>query len=719
MLQIIQYQKTGEISVEELPVPQLLPGGVLVRNVFSLISAGTERKSVETAKASVIGKSRSRPDLVRQVLENAKREGLVATWKKVQNRLDNYKDLGYSSAGIVVESACNNFAAGDRVACGGVGYAAHAEIVFVPQNLVAHVPKEVGLDEAAFTTVGSIAMQGVRQADVRIGERVVVIGLGLVGLLTVQLLKASGCSVFGLDVAPLNLERGRQVGCDHTGRSDVSILPAIERFTQCYGADAVVITAATRSNDPLALAVQCVRKRGRVVVVGVVGMDVPQTAAYAKELEIRMSCSYGPGRYDGDYEIYGHDYPRAYVRWTENRNMGAVLELIAAKKLAVGSLVTHQFPIGEALKAYDVITGKNPDPYLGVLITYPQKEDAKVVRRVALKVGNSGISPKCAVGVIGAGNHTQSYLLPPLKKLATTLETVVTLKPMNAKSVARKFGFHNCATEASEISNDRNISLVLIGSRHDSHARYVVEALRAGKHVFVEKPLAVTPAELDEIIEVYNETGRKGQAALLMVGYNRRFSAPVQALREFFLDEGEPLAITYRVNAGFLPKGNWYQEAAQGGRVIGEIGHFLDALQFLTGSVPTSVYTTAPTDLGRRYSNDNMQISITFANGSVGQISYLANGSAAMPKEHIEVFGGGKCGIMDAFERLTLFNGRGSSSKSYSGDKGHAAEMKAAVDAVSTGIAPISVHSLIATSRASFAILQSLLNREPVAVLES
>jgi predicted dehydrogenase/threonine dehydrogenase-like Zn-dependent dehydrogenase len=716
LLQIIQYQKTGDISVEELPAPQLRPGGVLVSNVFSLISAGTERMSVETAKASMIGKARSRPDLVRQVIENSKRDGLVATWQKVQNRLDNYKDLGYSSAGIVVESSCDEFAAGDRVACGGVGYAAHAEMVFVPQNLAVRVPDEVGLDEAAFTTVGSIAMQGVRQADVRIGESVVVIGLGLVGLLTVQLLKASGCSVFGLDVASLNLERGRQVGCDDIGRSDDSILPAIERFTKGYGADAVVITAATRSNDPLALAVQCARKKGRVVVVGVVGMDVPHSAAYAKELDIRMSCSYGPGRYDSDYEIYGHDYPHAYVRWTENRNMGAVLDLMAAKKLAVGSLVTHRFPIEDALKAYEVITGKISEPYLGVLISYPQKENDKVERRLAMSLENPGSSHGCAVGVIGAGNHTQSYLLPPLKKLAATLETVVTSKPVNAKSVARKFGFRNCATAASEICNDGNISLVLIGSRHDSHAQYVVEALRSGKHVFVEKPLAIAPGELDQIIDAYNDIGKKGQTALLMVGYNRRFSAPVQKLREFFKDVGEPLVITYRVNAGFLPKGNWYQDPGQGGRVIGEIGHFLDTLQFITGSAPVLVYATAPTDEGKRYSNDNMQISITFGNGAVGQINYLANGSAAMSKEYLEVFGGGKSAILDSFKRLTLFSGRESSSKSFSGDKGHAAEMKSAVDAVGTGIAPISMDSLIATSRASFAILESLRDRRPIAV---
>lgn len=717
MLQIIQYQKTGEITVEELPAPQLRSGGVIVRNAFSLISAGTERMSVETAQASVIGKARSRPDLVHQVVENCKREGLVATWRKVQNRLDNYKDLGYSSAGIVVESACETFAAGDRVACGGVGYAAHAELVFVPRNLVAHVPDNVGLDEAAFTTVGSIAMQAVRQADVRIGERVVVIGMGLVGVLTVQLLKASGCAVFGVDVSTSNIEWGRQSGCDEVGWSSDAALPAIEGFTKGYGADAVLITAATTLNDPLALAVECVRKKGRIVVVGKVGMDVPHSAAYAKELDIRMSCSYGPGRYDADYEVHGNDYPHSYVRWTENRNMCAVLDLISVKRLNVNSLVTHRFPIEESLGAYSVITGKTKDPHLGVLISYSNSGAVKAEPRLTLTLKNAVPNGGCAIGVIGAGNHIQSYLLPALQKLTTTMETVVTSKPVNAKSVARKFKFHNCTTDASEICNDSKIDLVVIGSRHDSHARYVVEALRAGKHVFVEKPLAVIPGELDEIIGAYNDASRNGRSALLMVGYNRRFSAPVQALRDFFRDVDEPLAVTYRVNAGFLPKENWYQDAAQGGRLIGEIGHFLDTLQFITWSAPVSVYATAPTDESQRYCNDNTQISVTFANGSVGQINYLANGSAAMPKEYVEAYGGGKCAIMDSFKRLTLFNRRGRRSKSYRGDKGHAAEMKAIVDAVRAGIAPIGMESLIATSRASFAILDSLRDRKTVAVL--
>ena len=358
MLQIIQYQKTGEITVDDLPAPKLRPGHVLVRNVFSLISAGTERTSVETAQASMVQKARMRPDLVRQVLDNFRREGLVATYNKVRDRLDNYKDLGYSSAGVVVESAVDDIKVGDRVACAGVGYASHAEIVSVPRNLVAKIPDEVGLDEAAFTTVAAIAMQGVRQADVRVGEQVAVIGLGLIGLITVQLLKASGCRVLGMDVSPRNFDLALTLGCDRCVISGDDAVLEAQSFTRGYGADAVVITAATTSNQPVELAIQCARKRGTVVAVGAVGMNIPRSPFYEKEISFRMSCSYGPGRYDSDYEENGQDYPLGYVRWTENRNMEAVLDMMAQRKLNVAPLITHRIPVEQGLRAYDIITGK-------------------------------------------------------------------------------------------------------------------------------------------------------------------------------------------------------------------------------------------------------------------------------------------------------------------------------------------------------------------------
>lgn len=711
MLQIIQYQKTGEISVDELPAPKLRPGSVLVRNAFSLISAGSERTSVETAQASMIQKARMRPDLVRQVLDNFRREGLVATYNKVRDRLDDFKDLGYSSAGVVVESGVDDIKVGDRVACAGVGYASHAEIVSIPRNLVVKVPDEVGLDEAAFTTVCAIAMQGVRQADVRVGEQVVVIGLGLIGLITAQLLKASGCRVMGMDVAPRNFDLALTLGCDRCTLSNDDALLEVQSFTRGYGADAVVITAATTSNQPVELAIQCARKRGTVVAVGAVGMNIPRSPFYEKEINFRMSCSYGPGRYDPGYEERGQDYPLGFVRWTENRNMEAALDMMAERKLNVGALITHRIPVDQGLRAYDIITGKVEESYLGILIQY---SDASVPmtlsRRVELRPADRTVSGRRAVlGFIGAGHFTQSMLLPPLMKLSPRLRGLATAKPVNAKNIAKKYNFEFCATDATELINDSEVNLVFVTSRHDSHARYVAEALRAGKSVFVEKPLALNHEELESILEARAEAERAGTAPLLMVGYNRRFSEPVRAIQELFAGRTEPLVMHYRVNAGFLPSTNWVQQPDQGGRFIGEGGHFVDVLQFLCGALPTSVYAAAPTDSARRYNSDNLLVSLTFADGSAGTIHYLANGAPAVEKEYLEVFGESKTARMWDFKKLECAVGRKKSTKSFSGDKGHAAEMKALLDGFESGTgSPVSLESLAATSWVTFAVLESL-----------
>lgn len=721
MLQVIQYQKTGEITIEALPRPQLRSGGVLVRNLYSLISAGTERNSVETAQASLLGKVRSRPDLVRQVMDNFYREGLVATYEKVKTRLDNYKDLGYSSTGVVVESSVDEFRAGDRVACSGVGYASHAEMVFVPKGLTVRIPDKVGFEDAAFAALGAIAMQGVRQADARVAERVAVLGLGLIGLLTVQLLKASGCSVFGLDISEHNFQLARQLGCDMCAVSAHEAVPSVEKFTQGFGADAVIITAATTSNSPIELATKCARKKGRVVIVGAVSMDIPRMPSYEKELDFRMSCSCGPGRYDADYEIHGRDYPQAYVRWTEKRNMEAVLDLIAQKKVDVKSLVTHTFGVQDALEAYDIVTHKTKIPHLGILINYPTPPESTVQHigeRHAIDLPSNGTSRASgvAIGVIGAGNHTQSYLLPTLENMHAGFEIVATSKPVNSKSVGAKFGFRACTTDPAQVLNHDGINLVIIGTRHDSHSRYVVEALRAGKHVFVEKPLAISPQELDQVVTAYEETVVAGLSPVLAVGYNRRFSSAMRAIEQFFAEVSEPLVLNYRVNAGFQPPSNWYQDPVQGGRLIGEIGHFIDCMQFLTGASPRTIFAIGPDDPGRRYSADNVQVSLTFTDGSVGQISYVANGASAMAKEYLEVFGEGKSATLDNFKRVNLFDGRKKKALSFSGNKGHCEEMKALCSAVLMGTAPIPVESLIATSRASFAVVESLRNGAPVMI---
>ena len=711
MLQVIQYQKTGEIIVDEVPAPKLRRGGVLVRNAFSLISAGTERMSVETAQASMVQKARLRPDLVRQVLDNVNREGVLATYKKVRDRLDNFKDLGYSSAGIVVESAAEDIQVGSRVACAGVGYAAHAEMISIPRNLVVKIPDEVEFDEAAFTTVSAIALQGVRQADVRVGEQVVVIGLGLIGLITVQLLKASGCRVLGMDVVSRNFELALALGCDRCAISDPHSLLEVQSFTRNYGADAVVITAASTSNQPVELAIQCARKRGTVVAVGTVGMNIPRSPFYEKEINFRTSCSYGPGRYDPDYEERGQDYPLGFVRWTENRNMEAALDMMAQRKLNVGALITHRIPVEQSLLAYDIITGKVQESHLGILIQYSATNDPIALsRRVELRASDrTSDGHRPVLGLIGAGNFTQSTLLPPILKLAPRMRGLATSKPVNAKNIAKKYHFEFCATDASEIINDAHVNLVFVTSRHDSHARYVVEALRTGKSVFVEKPPALNPDELEAILSAYDEAQRAGTTPLLMVGYNRRFSEPVRAIQRLFDGRTEPLAMYYRVNVGFMPSTHWMQDPEQGGRFIGEGGHFVDVMQFLCGASPTSIYAVAPTDASRRYNHDNILVSITFADGSVGTIHYLANGANAVEKEYLEVFGDSKTARMWNFTKLDCARGRKKSTTSFSGSKGHAEEIKALFGAFESGAGSlISIDSLAATSRATFAVLESI-----------
>lgn len=711
LLQIIQYQKTGEISVDELPAPKLRSGSVLVRNVFSLISAGTERTLVQTAQASMVQKARLRPDLVHQVLDNMRREGLLATYKKVRDRLDNFKELGYSCAGIVVESAVDDIKVGDRVACAGVGYASHAEIVSVPRNLVAKVPDEVRLDEAAFTTVAAIAMQGVRQADVRIGEQVAVVGLGLLGLLTTQLLKASGCRVMGMDVVPRNFDLALHLGCDRCALSNDDAVAQVGSFTRGYGADAVVVTAATNSNQPVELAIQCARKRGTVVVVGAVGMNIPRSPFYEKEINFRMSCSYGPGRYDPDYEEAGRDYPVGFVRWTENRNMEAALDMMAQRKLKVAALITHRIPVEEGLRAYDIITGKAEESYLGILIRYSDP-GAPTVRypRIELRASERSAPGRRAVlGFIGAGNFAQSTLLPALIKLSPRMRGLATSRPINAKKIGIKCSFEFCATDAAEVICDKEVNLVLITSRHDSHARYVTEALNAGKSVFVEKPPALNHEELEAVLAAYAAAEQAGSTPLLMVGYNRRFSEPVRAIQRWFAAHTEPLAMHYRVNAGFLPSTHWVQHPEQGGRFIGEGGHFIDVMQFLCGALPTSVYAIAPTDGARRYNRDNVLVSITFADGSVGTIHYLANGAAAVEKEYLEVSGEARTARMWNFKKVECAVDRKKSTTSFSGDKGHAAEMKALLEGFESGTgSPIRIESLAATSRATFGALESL-----------
>ncbi len=664
MKQLVQDFKTGDIQVVEVPAPVAGPGLVLVRNSFSLVSAGTERQTVNLAQASLVGKARSRPDLVKQVLDTVKREGIAATMRKVQSRLDQWKALGYSTAGTVIEvsEGVTGFSPGDLVACGGQDYASHAEIVAVPVNLCARIPEGVQLTHAAFTTLGAIAMQGVRQADARVGEVVAVIGLGLVGQLTMQILKAAGCRVLGVDINPAAVALARQCGADDLPHDPIY--------------DAVIITAAAESNEPLELAGNLCRDRGRVVMVGVTGMEVPREIFYRKELELRMSRSYGAGRYDPVYEEKGVDYPIGYVRWTEQRNMEAFLQLLASKRVDVAPLITHKFPIDDAPKAYELITSKTGERFVGVLIEYPATE-AKPAR--VIQTAPAAKPAPVVLGVIGAGNHAQGVLLPQFKANAdVTLRTVCTATGTKAKKAAEKFGFESCTTDWHEVVADKSVNTVLIATRHDLHAPIVCEALRAGKAVFCEKPLCLREDQLDEIVKTINETGN----TRLMVGFNRRFASFAGKVKEI----APPVVMRYRVSVAPLPREHWLNDpAVGGGRIIGEVCHFVDFMVFASGARPVSVFAQG-------FGDDNVQVSLRFVNGSIGAIDYFSVGDESLGKEHLEVFGGGRHLNVEDFR-----------------DKGREEEVRRFVEAIKTGGAmPVGLEEIVASTQATFAIVKSM-----------
>jgi len=712
MYQIIQYQKTGDLFIEELPKPILREGGILVQNVYSLISAGTERTSVETARASMLGKAKKRPDLVKQVKDSVKKEGLLATYKKVKSRLDNYKELGYSSSGIVIESSVKSF----KSSAGG-GYANHAEVIFVPKNLAVKIPDSVAFQEGAFTTVGAIALQGVRQADVKIGESVVVIGLGLIGLITVQLLKASGIGVIGIDISNDNFELARKFGCDVCLLSEKVSDNQINSYTNGIGADAVIITASARSNEPVETAISVARRKAKVVIVGSVGMDIPRSPFYEKELDIKISCSYGPGRYDNDYEKKGLDYPYDYVRWTENRNMSAIVSLASQKRLDLNSLITHEFTIQEGLKAYDIVTGKVKEKHLGILLHYPSKEiDVEQLgKKIEIKKPKIKQESKIGIGFIGAGNFAQSYLIPNLLTDEINLKAVATADPVNAKAAAKKFIFEYCTTDTSELLNDNNINTVFIATHHDSHAGYVVSALEKGKHVFVEKPLAITEKQLREIKKVIENTDTKTN---LMVGFNRRFSKPFVDIKRFFQERKEPFVINYRVNAGFIPKSSWIQDKDQGGRIIGEGCHFIDVMSFLIEAKPVSVFAESIESDNQQVENfDNVNIIVKYSDGSIGNLLYLANGDSSLSKEYCEVYCGGDTTIMDNFKSVSFFKNGKKNRKSYDGSKGHKEEVKYFLERIK-GVVPIKLNfeSIYLTTLVTLRIMESLRKNSPVKI---
>ncbi len=719
MKQVLQNMKSGLTEVVEVPVPQLRKGAVLVRTAASLVSAGTERNVVSFAEKSLVGKAQSRPDLVKQVVEKAKREGLLTTYESAMNRLDQPMVLGYSSAGTVVEAAANvpDFKPGDRVVCAGGGHAVHAEYALVPRNLIAHLPDGVDFESAAFATMGSIALNGIRLADPQIGEKVAVIGLGLLGLLTAQLVRASGCEVIGMDISQPRVKFARKLG--FTADSNQHVAANCLSLTRGRGFDKILICADTPSDETVNLAGQIARDRAHVISLGVVGLNIQRKLYYEKELFFQVARSAGPGRYDLAYEEEGHDYPIGYVRWTEGRNLEAFVDLLAAGRIDVQALISHRFPIEQAPQAYDLITGKSRQPYLGILLTYPQSA-AKPARKVLLDISaeHKPVPSDLALGVIGAGNYANTVFLPAVKKTAgARLLGVATSSGLTAQQTARKFGFAFASSSSDDILTNKDINVVAVLTRHQSHAGLALKALQQGKHVYCEKPLAIEKSELDRIAALLE----KKNHPYLSVGFNRRFAPMALSLKSFFQDSAEPFYVNYRVNAGFIPSSHWLHDSEQGGgRLVGEGCHFIDFLCFLTGQTPLEISAAALPD-GGKYNRDNFLVTVKFEDGSLGTLAYLSNGNKRFGKEYVEVFSAGRIGILDDFRSLQLVdeNKTRSEKSALRQDKGHQAAWKAFLNAIRAHSAePIPYRQLLVSSYATLACRQALLTGEPVKLAE-
>jgi predicted dehydrogenase/threonine dehydrogenase-like Zn-dependent dehydrogenase len=719
MHQVIQDCRSGRVTLAELPAPAVRPGTVVVQTHASLVSAGTEGAILRFGQQNLLQKARSRPDLARQVLDRVRAQGLQTAYQMVQSRLSVPLALGYSSAGHVLEvgPSVDGIRPGDRLACAG-GHAGHAEIVTVPRNLLVAIPEGVTEEDAAFAAVGAVALQGVREADVRVGERVFVIGLGLVGLLTVQLLKAAGCLVLGTDLNPLRVALACELGANEACVLEAtSLMATVSRFTSGRGVDAVIVTAASKGNGPIELAGEAARQKGRIVAVGDIRMDVPRRVFYEKELELRVSRSYGPGRYDPQYEERGIDYPYAYVPFTEQRNLETFLALIAEGRVTPHRLITHRFPIDEAEKAYALLRGEVKEPYLGVMLTYPTQPDLRrTIPYPAVTRTKSSADGRVSVGLIGAGNYACLSLLPNLAAMKEVrLVGVSTARGVSGWDAVRRFGFTFATTDTREILENDSIDLVVIATRHGSHASLAEAALRAGKHVFVEKPLATREEDLRQLVALAEAFPDRH----LMVGFNRRFARLTQSAR-LRLRGLAPLAMLYRVNAGALAATHWAQDAEEGGgRIVGEVCHFVDLLQYLCGSAPVSVFATSVRGQTSAIPpEDIVSITLGFADGSLGTIHYFANGSRAVPKEYLEVHGGGATFVLDDFRRARwAAGGKVERWRGRSQDKGQGGELQAIVDAVrSGGPTPIPLAESVLSSLATFRILDSLRSGLPVAV---
>lgn len=737
MKQIIQNNRTGKLELNNVPPPLLMSKGLLIQNFSSLISAGTEKASIDIARKNLLGKAKERPDEAKKVIRSVRDNGITNTFKIVMDRLNAPTPKGYSCAGVVIAvgDEVEEFQTGDRVACAGANYASHAEVVWVPKNLCVKIPiveshpiddgstnNFLSFEESAFVTLGSIAMQGVRQANIKLGEKVAVIGLGLLGQITVQLLKASGCEVIGADLETKKLELAGQLGADLAVKSE-KLKVESEQFTNGRGVDAVIITAATKSNQPIELAGEIARQKGKVVVVGRIGMNVPRDIYYQKELDLRLSMSYGPGRYDKEYEEKGHDYPYGYVRWTEKRNMESFLALVAHGKINVRKLITHRFQIEEAMKAYDMIMN-NTESYLGVILEYNDKANVindKLDKKINIKHPSSFTphpSGVINIGIIGSGNFARGVLIPRLRKIhGVNIKGICTATGISARSIADKLKCDYCTTDYKQILSDGDIHAVVIATRHNTHAGIVIDALKASKHVFVEKPLAMNEDELEEIKDIHFSLLTSRFSPNIMVGFNRRFSPHAKRLFDHFSGHKNPLIMNYRVNAGPIEKDHWVQDPLEGGgRIIGEVCHFIDFLQFISGAEPQIVYAQQIGYHSSGITNDNCLINIRFSDNSIGSISYIASGDTSLPKERIEIFGDGRSAVVNNFKKTELYgNNNKNIYKTRKQDKGHKGELDAFIDAIKkVRRVPIRFESLYLTTLTTFKIHESFKTGLPI-----
>ncbi|MBM7169436.1 bi-domain-containing oxidoreductase [Streptomyces sp. G44] len=717
MKQVVQNYKSGELAVLDVPVPGCKPGGVLVRSVYSLISTGTELMKVSEAGMSMVGKARSRPDQVAKVMQSVATNGVPATYRKVMGKLDSYTPLGYSLCGVVeqVGAGIDDVAVGDLVACAGNEHALHAEMNWVPKNLCTPVPEGLAPRDAAFGTVGSIALQGVRRGEPQLGDVALVIGLGLIGQLVVQLLAASGVRVIGADPDPERCRLAERLGAAACGDpSSPALETAVAELTGGHGVDQVYLAAGGGSNEPVELAARLCRDRGRVVDIGKCRLDLPWNAYYEKELDVRFSRSYGPGRYDPEYELEGRDYPIGYVRWTERRNLACFLDLVARGRVDVAPLVSHIADFDDAVKTYERL--KDGDlKAVAVLFRYPGQAVETAAPSVTVPAVNARRSPARAatapvrVAFVGAGNYATSMLLPHLaRRDGVTLSTVVTTTALSAANARRKFGFAEATTDLDAVLGDKSIDAVFVVTRHSSHAELTRKALLAGKSVFVEKPLALTEDELTGVLATVEESGNDR----LQVGFNRRFAPLLREARQRFGARSGPANLRYLVNAGRLQHGSWYlRQGTEGSRFAGEGGHFIDTASWLLGADPVSVYATATPG------NEDLQVVLRYPDGSTATISYVTTGPAGFPKETLDLVADGRALRLDDFVRASVYGRKRwvSSRLPKARDKGQNAELAAFFRAVRTGgPMPVPLESLAATTAATLAVQSGLASGAPV-----